>query len=587
MKSGYRQFFIGVAIFALAVSPARADYHYASHEGSDEYPYTSWETAAALIQDAVDVANPHDTVYIGAGEYNQQVVVDCDSLAIIGMGWDSTLVWYEDEDNPVMRLVPNMYYSVYFEGLHLQNPSGYWCMRGTPRNNLHVNLCKFSNPNNPLDGAGVITAAAPNEVIIENCMFDSLRTGFDDILGSNRAIVRNCIFIRFDDQAIVVYNDHTVIRNCIIANGAFNSMVAYGSSDSLLIYNNLVYDTYRAFKIGAGYAEITNNTIDLGHYTSVSAMVGGHYCLMSNNSVSNLRYFTYVTEGSYLWLAYNNFWNVENEVNIESGGELDTTGGNLRLNPMYTGNQDYHLQDFSPLIDAGNPALLDVDGSRSDIGFYGGPFGESYEYMDLPPLVPDSLSGYIIGDSIVISWLSNTEADFSNYLIYRDTVSGFEPDAFNLIAEPDTSYYSDIDWIPGNDYYYKIAAVDGQDNLSDYSEELAVITTGAEGGLGAEMPAITVIQSNYPNPFNSQTVIVYSVANLGPIPAQINIDIYDILGRKVRRLVDEKKEVGIHRVIWGGRDDSNIDLPSGVYFARIVQWDVDYMKRHQKLVLLR
>jgi hypothetical protein len=111
-----------------------------------------------------------------------------------------------------------------------------------------------------------------------------------------------------------------------------------------------------------------------------------------------------------------------------------------------------------------------------------------------------------------------------------------------MIAEPETSYYADTDWTPDHDYYYRISAVDNQDNMSDYSEELAVIITSTWGQPGVERPRITAITSSYPNPFNSQTTIVYYVADIGPIPAQINIDIYDILGRKVRTLVDAESE---------------------------------------------
>lgn len=156
-----------------------------------------------------------------------------------------------------------------------------------------------------------------------------------------------------------------------------------------------------------------------------------------------------------------------------------------------------------------------------------------------------------------------------------------------MIAEPETSYYADADWILGQDYYYRIAAVDDQDNLSEYSEELAVLLTDIDASAGAELPTITTIDANYPNPFNSSTTIVYTVANLGPIPAEIKIEIYDILGRKVRTLLNERREVGKYRVTWNGKNDSGTDLPSGIYFAKIGQWGVDFLSRPVKLVLAK
>ena len=41
-------------------------------------------------------------------------------------------------------------------------------------------------------------------------------------------------------------------------------------------------------------------------------------------------------------------------------------------------SMDFELQMYSPLIDAGDPNILDKDGSRSDIGLFGGPLGEKY-----------------------------------------------------------------------------------------------------------------------------------------------------------------------------------------------------------------
>jgi hypothetical protein len=136
-------------------------------------------------------------------------------------------------------------------------------------------------------------------------------------------------------------------------------------------------------------------------------------------------------------------------------------------------------------------------------------------------------------------------------------------------------------------YYYRVAAVDNQDSVSDYSPELVVITTDIWNQPGAELPQVTAISSNYPNPFNISTVVVYRVANLGPQPAEIRIDIYDVVGRKVRTLVNERKEAGEHRISWDGKDDWGNRLSSGVYFARISQWGLELSGKPRKLMLIK
>lgn len=59
------------ALLICTLSPARADYHYTSRSRSNTYPCISWEMAADSIQNAINAANPGDTVYIGAGRLRQ------------------------------------------------------------------------------------------------------------------------------------------------------------------------------------------------------------------------------------------------------------------------------------------------------------------------------------------------------------------------------------------------------------------------------------------------------------------------------------------------------------------------------------
>ena len=81
-----------------------------------------------------------------------------------------------------------------------------------------------------------------------------------------------------------------------------------------------------------------------------------------------------------------------------------------------------------------------------------------------------------------------------------------------------------------------------------------------EPEVGAEVPEAFVLEANYPNPFNPQTTIRFSV----PESAQVKLAVYDVLGREVRVLVDGVREAGMHEVVF---DAST--LPSGTYLYRL------------------
>ncbi|MDM8540147.1 hypothetical protein QUF90_03575 [Desulfococcaceae bacterium HSG9] len=57
----------------------------------------------------------------------------------------------------------------------------------------------------------------------------------------------------------------------------------------------------------------------------------------------------------------------------------------LTDDPLFADADDYHLADDSPCIDVGDPELEDEDGSRSDMGAYGGPWRGEYSSCDMPP----------------------------------------------------------------------------------------------------------------------------------------------------------------------------------------------------------
>ena len=70
---------------------------------------------------------------------------------------------------------------------------------------------------------------------------------------------------------------------------------------------------------------------------------------------------------------------------------------------------------------------------------------------------------------------------------------------------------------------------------------------------------------NYPNPFNTQTLLSYRIHKSG----SVIMDICNVRGRQVRKLFDGLKSPGFYQIPWDGRDQDHQDLPSGLYLARL------------------
>ncbi len=78
-------------------------------------------------------------------------------------------------------------------------------------------------------------------------------------------------------------------------------------------------------------------------------------------------------------------------------------------------------------------------------------------------------------------------------------------------------------------------------------------------------PLATRLVGNAPNPFNPQTGIVFDLARDGPV----RVDVFDVRGRRIRRLVDGHLRAGRQAAVWDGRDDAGREAASGTYVARL------------------
>ncbi|MEE2659277.1 MAG: choice-of-anchor D domain-containing protein [Candidatus Latescibacterota bacterium] len=100
----------------------------------------------------------------------------------------------------------------------------------------------------------------------------------------------------------------------------------------------------------------------------------------------------------------------------------------------------------------------------------------------------------------------------------------------------------------------------------------------------AFLPKATVLQANYPNPFNPSTQIPFTIGARGTEKVAVRLEIYDVLGQRIRMLVDEAMLPGQYRVEWDSRDDAGAAVASGMYFYQLQAGEVGQSK---SLMLLR
>jgi len=106
---------------------------------------------------------------------------------------------------------------------------------------------------------------------------------------------------------------------------------------------------------------------------------------------------------------------------------------------------------------------------------------------------------------------------------------------------------------------------------------------GEDGEISLLLPRAYSLHQNYPNPFNPSTTIVYEIPTSQDLVG-VRLDIYDLRGRLVRRLVDRENWPGVYEVQWDGHTDRGERVSSGVYLYHITAGDFISTR---KLVVLK
>jgi len=116
----------------------------------------------------------------------------------------------------------------------------------------------------------------------------------------------------------------------------------------------------------------------------------------------------------------------------------------------------------------------------------------------------------------------------------------------------------------------------------EVSEALILHKEGASSELASIIatPDEFSVSKNYPNPFNPTTKIEFSL----PEPQHVTIDIFNMMGQRIRTLLDASVQEGYHTIIWNGTNDDAEHMPSGTYIVRV---QTEKHAGFQKMMLIK
>ncbi|MCF7858240.1 MAG: T9SS type A sorting domain-containing protein [Candidatus Cloacimonetes bacterium] len=250
---------------------------------------------------------------------------------------------------------------------------------------------------------------------------------------------------------------------------------------------------------------------------------------------------------------------------------------NLRETRSLSGYKIY--QDGVEIDEVMDPATLTYTVGSLDAGTYSftitavytAPEGESVETDPVSAEIvlnpPSNVDAQSQPPNIIITW-GPPARGVDSYNIYRNG---------ELHAENVTGVmFIDVN-VPTGTYTYNLTTVyDGGWESAFSPNEIVEHVTGDD----ILKPTVTELTGNYPNPFNPETTISFSLKEAG----HVTINIYNLRGQLVKTLVNTELDNAYYEYVWDGKDNSGKSTSSGVYFYKMKAKNYNSTK---KMILMK
>ncbi len=383
-------------------------------------------------------------------------------------------------------------------------------------------------------------------------------------------------------NAFYIISGNTISNNSARSGGGINCISCYAShtiSKNIITGNEAVYGG--GIYCG-GYSKIYENIItgnEAVAYNGGGMCGGGIYCgnqwnwispeISYNNIFNNKGFDIYVSdETSYINKmeninAKNNYWGVSDKNWIDKFCIYDycddTTSAKIYYEPFLTSATPINITSIELKTDSSYSTNLTTTLSFLDtlyIELNGTDGKKSHQDTTIVFVINESKS-----DSISIKLIETS----LNSGIYRGIA----------FIQDESNNEKDIIGVSLGDIIKIFSVV----NASIYDSVIVSETTSIEL-LSKKIPNEYKLFQNYPNTFNPETRIKYEI----PKTTNVEIAVYNILGQKIKTLLNETKNPGAYKILWDGTNERGINVSSGIYLYIIKTKDFFALK---KMVLLR
>lgn len=191
------------------------------------------------------------------------------------------------------------------------------------------------------------------------------------------------------------------------------------------------------------------------------------------------------------------------------------------------------------------------------------------------PVTLSNFTAVVTSENFVnIAWTAETETNHSGYNLYRNEAKDLDNaikinahliDQGSEIGTQNNYFYTDFEVYTNIVYYYWLESV-SLNGASDFYGPLTVtIGDPTQEPLPPVVPMVTKLYNAFPNPFNPNTNIRYSLKEAG----KVNIEIYNMKGQRIKAYHQEHNAPGYYQVSWDGRDENGRVVSSGIYLYRL------------------